>query len=688
MELARIGDDSNPFLCGILQGRNLSNISIHPILFLESPIVQVSDCDQLLLVSNYTKCILCNTDTEEFKQIGNQPRDGRFGATFLTTNTTDFIRSTKIFCARPGSRFWECNLEGNVLQTHKFKNALKSKQITSVRPTSYSDEMPVPASPTIDHLSRLQPILNRFILGYTDCNFFIFDLKASAIVLWNNEFDNIDTVKVIGENNVVVFTKNNEVFSFQIQKLDEIFFELLSEQDFIGCGRFLLKHVDYFKERLIDDKFVLYLSILKNKLKQIGEAQGLLEEIRHTFDEIISEILRERDRKEIERSEKVVQSTQLENGVYLVENSYAAVVKKTMQTADSNGRTNGSHLETEHIGLDDDDIVVRRTAHKPRRNMASPIIGSSHVLLDPKPLTEEEKTVRGLFLIYKSLRMSNFNMVERYAAIFDRYDIVGIARLLDLLTEMIVENEVGTNFEVAQRYCFEMYFNYLNPELIWEFDDAARDFVINAFVVVNSPRPLQVCDKSVQRCELCDFPLAIEMFVLKYKCVAETLIKYLWSRNERRRCFDLVTKVPIVLTIVLKLIVNDQLCVDLDHEERDSVERIVDILFACADKGQLERCIRHNHWFRDHLFWDLFFQRLARLHSDNKIICVDCGQLSNINSHALGSSKSFLSFDYALNLCADHMDGMDALKFATRYSAHIGNAALAKNFYLKCLLNT
>lgn len=58
--------------CLIFQGRNLTNISIHPILFLESPIVEISDLDKLLLVSNYTKCILCNTESEEFKQVSTK----------------------------------------------------------------------------------------------------------------------------------------------------------------------------------------------------------------------------------------------------------------------------------------------------------------------------------------------------------------------------------------------------------------------------------------------------------------------------------------------------------------------------------------------------------------------------------------------------------------------------------------
>lgn len=54
-----------------IQGRGLT-MSIHPVLFLESPIVQICEFEHLLLVSNYNKCILCNTETEEFKQVGEK----------------------------------------------------------------------------------------------------------------------------------------------------------------------------------------------------------------------------------------------------------------------------------------------------------------------------------------------------------------------------------------------------------------------------------------------------------------------------------------------------------------------------------------------------------------------------------------------------------------------------------------
>lgn len=47
----------------------LFNMSVHPLLYLDSPIVQIDDFESLLLVSNSTKCILCNTEYEEYKQV-------------------------------------------------------------------------------------------------------------------------------------------------------------------------------------------------------------------------------------------------------------------------------------------------------------------------------------------------------------------------------------------------------------------------------------------------------------------------------------------------------------------------------------------------------------------------------------------------------------------------------------------
>ena len=78
----------------------------------------MSGYNDYLLVSTLTKCVLCNIDKEEFKQIGNRPRDGQFGGNFVVdynsmelyqqqtpiNSIEDYERmlmaNVKIFCCR------------------------------------------------------------------------------------------------------------------------------------------------------------------------------------------------------------------------------------------------------------------------------------------------------------------------------------------------------------------------------------------------------------------------------------------------------------------------------------------------------------------------------------------------------------------------------------------------------------
>lgn len=51
------------------QGRNILNLTLNPVLLLENEIVQIDRCEEMLLVSTLSKCVLCNTAREEFKQV-------------------------------------------------------------------------------------------------------------------------------------------------------------------------------------------------------------------------------------------------------------------------------------------------------------------------------------------------------------------------------------------------------------------------------------------------------------------------------------------------------------------------------------------------------------------------------------------------------------------------------------------
>lgn len=54
---------------GYFMGRNILNITLKSVLLLDSPIVQIVGHNELLLVSTFAKCVLCNTDCDEYKQV-------------------------------------------------------------------------------------------------------------------------------------------------------------------------------------------------------------------------------------------------------------------------------------------------------------------------------------------------------------------------------------------------------------------------------------------------------------------------------------------------------------------------------------------------------------------------------------------------------------------------------------------
>lgn len=71
-------------------------------------------------------CVLSLTVfREKFWRVGNKERDGEYGACFFPQNKGLLVSQPPLlFCARPGSRIWEANFNGEVLSTHQFKQLL------------------------------------------------------------------------------------------------------------------------------------------------------------------------------------------------------------------------------------------------------------------------------------------------------------------------------------------------------------------------------------------------------------------------------------------------------------------------------------------------------------------------------------------------------------------------------------
>lgn len=588
--------------------------------------------------------------------------------------------------ARPKYRIWESNLDGKVLQTHKFKSILNLKSSADIPgyTENQSNDILNQKHQINEQLVHLQAINGFFVLAYNTTTFYIFDVIHSNVVVWNNSFDAIRTIKVIEndstKNTFIIFTEDSKMFSLQLMQLDRIFYDRLTKElYFDGCD-VLLQHLKYFKEKSNDLTFRYYYSILMNKISSDdNDGANRLQQLHDEFDELLTN----KFGKQFDDIDKMATKNgrRLSNGIYLIENSFTpnpdhqseSIKMMNMFDTDANDETLSILSSVDDDSIVHSNVKVDVTQHK--KNSAS-------LVMEPKVLSEHDKVVQNLFFIYKSLKMSNFNLVERYANIFDCYDLVGIQRLLNTLETMILENDSGISEPEVKQYCARMYLNYIKIESLDDLDTDSRDFVIECFIQANIAN-----SDSIQRCQSCKFPLVVEVTVLKYREMAEIIVKYLLSHEDRDRIWDIVERVPACLNIMVKGIIEEQFDTP-SKSSRNDFDAIIDLLFACANQVQLEHFVKKYPSLRTFDFWRGFLTRLIRLHDEECIQCVRCGTHCAIIYQKLAESKPFYAHDYVMNICADHLNGLTALRLCTNIAKNIPNEAISKKFYLKCLLNS
>lgn len=610
------------------------------------------------MVSNYTKCILCNIETEEFKQIGNQPRDGRFGACFINNNAQlDKKQSTRIFCARPGIRMWECELDGNVLQTHKFKSALKSCQFISLMNQQNIDKQP--NIKLIDQLYHLQSIHNRFVIAQTENAFFIFDVIQSTASIWNDEFDSIDYIKVIDNDTIVIFGKDGNIFQFQFMKLETFFIDLIeNKEEYRNAAHYLLDHLDYFKENFLNPKLIANYKIMIEQLdNNDDDLKTLIDKLHKEFDELIKN-----DGKQFDDE----RNFRLENGMYVIDNQNA-------RTTYANVLLHNYEQNDDHMS--DDELIVDNSNCAKEKSILT--------LIDTKPYTENDRILQNLFFVYKSLKMSNLSLVDRYADLFDNYNVEGISKLLQQLEHLIIENERDIDVIEAKQYCSRMFLNYFKSEIFSELNEQSINFVIDCFIVSNKN---ERNEKATERCSNCKFPLIVDVTTLRYKIIGETIMKYLWLHDNKERCMEIVNDVPAALVIMLKIMLNDVFDGNIESDKINK-NTVIQILFGCGDKNELKQAIDTYSWFQTIEFWNNFLEKLFILRANQKIECIQCNEQIEIKLK-FNLSKTFYTYDFLFNLCAEYLNGLAALQLCRKYSQHMPCDALSKNFYLKCILNS
>uniref|UniRef100_A0A8D2NHF9 Hermansky-Pudlak syndrome 5 protein homolog n=1 Tax=Zonotrichia albicollis TaxID=44394 RepID=A0A8D2NHF9_ZONAL len=174
------------------QGKAAATFVMFPVQIIttvDSRVVQLDYLDGRLLISSLTRTYLCDTERQKFWKIGNKERDGEFGACFFPVGKNSGNQQPLIYCARPGSRMWEVNFDGEVQSTHQFKQLLSSPPLPVVTLRHDPHYTGSSCSPQSLSFSKLLYLTEHCVVTWTERGIYVFLPQSLQVLLWSEVKD-------------------------------------------------------------------------------------------------------------------------------------------------------------------------------------------------------------------------------------------------------------------------------------------------------------------------------------------------------------------------------------------------------------------------------------------------------------------------------------------------------------------
>ncbi|CAK1542608.1 unnamed protein product [Leptosia nina] len=309
--------------------------SSQTIMSLDSRICQLDTRDSMLLVSTLTRCYICNTSQEQYRQIGQKLRDGEFGACFVITEKSitngkaetnleitevkkynivddaqflvgDEYSNTLMYCARPSSRIWEATVDGMVRRTHQFKQVLAKPPMKIINVESYENENVVIENEknTCEgqsvNFSRIHS-MNGSVFSFNKKALYFLNIDNVDDTVWYSYDDIIDCR--IYHDMLYVWRSNGSFVSLKFMKIDKFLVKCYIDEKYVLCAELCALYKEYLLGNNISIKMHILVG-LRDKLKN----NGLLSSV----EEVLIKV------EKLKSSE----ATQLKSGIYVVDNSF------------------------------------------------------------------------------------------------------------------------------------------------------------------------------------------------------------------------------------------------------------------------------------------------------------------------------------------------------------------------------
>ncbi|XP_007515951.1 BLOC-2 complex member HPS5 [Erinaceus europaeus] len=197
---------------------------VQTITTVDSSVVQLDYLDGRLLISSLTRSFLCDTEREKFWKIGNKERDGEYGACFLPGKCSAG-QQPLIYCARPGSRMWEVNFDGEVISTHQFKKLLSLPPLPVITLRSEPQYDHAVGSSQSLSFPKLLHLSEHCVLTWTERGIYIFIPQNVQVLLWS-EVRDIQDVAVF-KNEMICLHLNGSVSHLSLSSVERCVERLL-----------------------------------------------------------------------------------------------------------------------------------------------------------------------------------------------------------------------------------------------------------------------------------------------------------------------------------------------------------------------------------------------------------------------------------------------------------------------------
>ncbi|CAH1786728.1 unnamed protein product [Owenia fusiformis] len=354
----------NKLFCGDQNGKvtvayissKAKDLFKHPtevIMKLDSKVVQLDCCENKVLVSTLTRSYLCNTAKEKYTHIGTKPRDGCYGNCFFQGPK---VETPVIYCARPGSRIWEVDNEGNVLNTHQFKKLL---DMPSLDVLSLGDQSGRYLGPELSSngpqslaFPQLQLFSDQYLLTWTESALYIFNPIKVQVLLWNKQYKDITSVKCF-KNDLYVLQGQSTMSKLSLLSVEKCILKLSLGQLWQLCADVCI----HFRACITPSQARTWIPIdmledIKSSLKDSGHAK-LSDKLAVVIATLEPPIEKDESHNASRRgsTESQDSSTRLDSGIYLINRS------DNMEAFQVNTQTSVT-MDTKDVAMDSIDVAM------------------------------------------------------------------------------------------------------------------------------------------------------------------------------------------------------------------------------------------------------------------------------------------------------------------------------------------